>query len=106
MVSTKEIAETIATLNGCEKKMLVVVGRLNMSTSVNKKKETILKKLSDNDRKNCDKSIKSLLAKGLIFKYRNKNYGASKLGGEVAIALKEKDLKEKYKDLSRILMII
>lgn len=106
MTSAIEIQNIISELTECEKKILIIIGKLNVSPKKNNREETILNKLSNKDRENCAKSLKLLVTKGLLFKYRNKNYGASSLGMNVAIKLKEENVKERCKDLSRILMII
>ena len=97
--------EILQDLTPIEKKILLECGKYNISIKKNISEETIKKKMPNSYMPKFNKSIKSLLAKGLLVKYRNNNFGLSKDGRTISKRIKEKHQNDLYDGL-RILMLI
>ena len=67
-----------------EKKILELLGRLHVSPHKNINEATIRKKLPQKYHKNLNKTIKSLISKGLLRRYRNENYSLNAKGKKIA----------------------
>ena len=94
-------------LNDCEKRIMLLLGKNEISQNKNIWKETIKKKLPDKYNKEIDKALKSLIIKKkLIRRYRKDNYALNPLGLKVAHSLKREFLKDRYNDLNKILFVI
>jgi len=100
-----EIGSIISGLNNYEIKVMLLLGKKEISLHRNIRKETIKNELPNKYGKNVDKAIKSLLNKGLMYRYRNKNYGLTEIGILAAHKLVEDFRDARYNDL-RILLII
>lgn len=89
-----------------EKRVLIILGGLNISKNCNVQRQTILKRVPNNIHKECDKAIEQLIRKGYMGYYRRPdNLMVSKEGRKITHSLKELDNKKKYGDL-RILLLI
>lgn len=99
------IDNIIIDLNSYEKRVLRLLGNKNISVHKNIRLETIKEELPNKYGKHIDKAVKSLIAKGIVFPYRNKNYGLSPLGIKVSHQLKKEFRDERYGDL-RILLLM
>ncbi|RAP45762.1 MAG: hypothetical protein BZ134_00120 [Methanosphaera sp. SHI1033] len=88
-----------------EKKVLIILGGLNISKNRNVQRQTILKRVPNKIHKECNKAIEDLIRKGYIGYYRRPdNLMVSQKGRKVTHDLKDEDNKKKYGDL-RILLI-
>lgn len=97
--------QIIKQLTPTEINILHECGKMNISIHKNVNDETIKKKLTNNDLKNYNKSIKNLKKSGLIVIYRNKNYGLSKSGRKVAYEIVEERRKKFYEELTILSLI-
>lgn len=95
----------IKNLTPIEKKILLECGKMNISIKKNVHEETIKKKMPDAYLKNFNKSIKNLIAKGLLVVYRPHNYGLSKEGRLISKRIKESHQSDLYSNL-KILMLV
>ena len=102
-MSNENFDEFVQELNPIEKKILLECGKINISVKKNISEETIKKKMPDEFMPKFNKSLKNLLSRGLMVRYRPHNYGLSKEGRIIAKKIKEKNEKELYSNL-RILM--
>ncbi len=100
-----EVALMVKELNPYEKRILRLLGSLNISQHKNIRKETIKKKLPNKYGKKVDRTLDSLRTKGLLFPYRPNNYGLSALGVLVAQELVKEFREEKYNDLNILILI-
>lgn len=91
-----EIWDIIDNLEEIEIKILKKMAKLGLSQHCNKRLETIQDQLLPKDRSHVHKNIKKLIARGLVFEYRSKNYGLTRLGLKVAHELYDKELKDLY----------
>ncbi len=92
-------------LNGDERKVLGVLGKLHISKNKNVHEATIRKKLPQKYQGNLSKTIKSLHSKGLLRYYRNENYSLTNEGVIMAKTLAEKAMKKQYGDLVILLVV-
>ena len=88
--------EILQNLTPVEEKILLECGKNNI---------TIKKKMPNAFLPEFNKSLKNLLAKGLLVKYRPHNYGLSKEGRVISRKIKDNNQKELYSNL-RILMFV
>jgi len=95
----------IEELDEYEKRVLRLLGSLNVSQHKNIRKETIKKRLPNKYGKKIDRTLNKLRTKGLLFPYRPNNYGLSALGVIIAQKLVKDFRDQKYNDL-KILMLI
>ncbi|MDO5810434.1 MAG: hypothetical protein Q4Q37_05010 [Methanobrevibacter sp.] len=95
----------IEKLTPIEKKILLECGKMNISIKKNVREETIKKKMPDAYLKDFNKSIKNLIAMGLLVVYRPHNYGLSKEGRLISKRIKESYQSDFYSNL-KILMIV
>ncbi len=87
--------------NECEKKILTILGSLNISVKKNVHKEKILMKIPKQKRKEAEKAIDKLRTKGYIQYYRAPdNYCVPQKGRDVTHKLYKESLNEKYKNLT------
>lgn len=77
----------------------------NVSVKKNISEETIKKKLPDEYLIGFKKAIKSLLAKGLLVKYRPHNYGLSKDGRILSRRIQDKHQKKFYSNLRMLVLV-
>ena len=104
MSYSDHINEIISDLNELEKRIMLILGKENISLNKNIRLETIKKKLKDHELRKADKAIDNLIAKGLIFRYRGKkNIGLSHPGLLVAKKIKQNHRDSLYDGL-RILI--
>ena len=73
-----------------EIKILELLGRLHVSQHKNINEATIRKKLPQQYHINLKKTIKSLISKGLLRRYRNENYSLNAQGKKIAEELAKK----------------
>lgn len=99
------IKELIEKLTPIEKKILLECGKEHISVKKNIREETIKKKMPNKYLKDFNKSLKHLIAMGLVIVYRPHNYGLSKDGRTISQKIKEKHQADLYSSL-RILMLI
>lgn len=98
--------KSIKSLDHYEKRVLRFLGKEHISNHKNVRLESIKKNLPDRYGKNVDHALKSLKSKGFVYYYRHKNYGLSPLGKKVAERIYDDFMKDRYRDLDRILMIV
>ena len=92
-------------LNPIEKKIQLECEKQHVSVQKNIREETIKKKMPNSYLKDFNKSLKHLIAIGLVVVYRPHNYGLSKDGRKISQKLKEKHQANLYSNL-KILMIV
>ena len=92
-------------LNGDERKVLGVLGKLHISKNKNVHEATIRKKLPQKYQGNLSKTIKSLHSKGLLRYYRNENYSLTNDGVIMAKTLADEAMKKQYGDLVILLVV-
>ncbi|WP_406533490.1 hypothetical protein [Methanobrevibacter sp.] len=97
--------EILQNLTPVEEKILLECGKNNITIKKNIIEETIKKKLPNAFLPEFNKSLKNLLAKGLLVKYRPHNYGLSKDGRVISRKIKDNNQKELYSNL-RILIFV
>lgn len=73
-----------------EIKILELLGRLHVSRHKNINEATIRKKLPQQYHANLKKTIKSLISKGFLRRYRNENYSLNAQGKKIAEELAKK----------------
>ncbi|MFQ6063279.1 MAG: winged helix-turn-helix transcriptional regulator [Methanosarcinales archaeon] len=78
-----------------------IFGKLCASENKNVRYETLKKKIPKEYHKNLSKTIKELIAMGLLRKYRKKNYALTKEGRKLAHQLNEEVMRATYSNLSR-----
>ncbi|AUB58789.1 hypothetical protein BK008_11025 [Methanobacterium sp. MZ-A1] len=105
MYEDDEVALIIEELDEYEKRVLRLLGSLNISQHKNIRKETIKKRLPNKYGKKIDRTLDLLRNKGLLFPYRPNNYGLSTLGVIIAQKLVKEFRDQKYDDI-KILMLI
>ncbi|HJH31357.1 MAG TPA: hypothetical protein C5S50_04050 [Methanosarcinaceae archaeon] len=88
-----------------EKKILELLGRLHVSQNKNINEATIRKKLPQQYHKNLNKTIKSLISKGLLRHYRNENYSLNTKGKKIAEELAKQLRDNVYSGLHILLQI-
>lgn len=86
-----------------ERKILGLLGMLHISQHKNINETTIQKKLPQQYHKNLKKTIRSLISKGLVRRYRNKNYSLNGKGKKIAEDLRRKLLDNTYPELHILL---
>lgn len=86
-----------------EIKILELLGRLHISQNKNINEATIKKKLPQQYHKNLKKTIKSLISKGLVRRYRNENYSLNTDGKKIAEDLAKKMRNNAYPGLHILL---
>lgn len=91
----EDIQRVIKELSPIQKKIMIRFAKLGVGTYCNVKLETIQKRLLKHERNHIGNEIQKLIAKGLVFPYRSKNYGLTTYGKVVAHFLLEKE-KEEY----------
>ncbi len=77
---SSEVEVIISELDEVEIRVMRFLGAEEISIHKNIRKVTIKDRLPNKYGKKVDNAIDSLLAKGLMFTYRHKNYGLSSLG--------------------------
>jgi len=105
MTVLEDADQIIEELQDIEKKVLLVLAKERISSNNNIRQETILKKLPDKDIQKGKKAINNLVKKGIIRKYRHKNYALDKIGVIIANKLKKSYQDESYKDIHILFMI-
>lgn len=103
--SKDSIQEVVNSLSPIEKAILYECGKMCISVNKNVNEDTIKKKLPDKYHKDFSKAIKNLLSKGILVRYRHKNYGVSKEWRVIIAYIVEERHKDRYGDL-RILMLL
>ena len=88
-----------------EIKILELLGRLHVSQHKNINEATIRKKLPQQYHTNLKKTIKSLISKGLVRRYRNENYSLNAKGKKIAEDLAKKKRDNVYPGLHILLKI-
>jgi len=86
-----------------EIKILELLGRLHVSQHKNINEATIQKKLPQQYHKNLTKTIKSLISKGLVRRYRIENYSLNGDGKKIAEDLAKKMRDKLYPGLNILL---
>ena len=93
LVSSGIMSDIDDDLTDDEIKILELLGRLHVSQHKNINEATIRKKLPQQYHSNLKKTIKSLISKGLVRRYRNENYSLNAQGKKIA-----EDLAKKLRD--------
>lgn len=100
-----EFDDILLNLTVTEERILLECGKMNISVKKNVSEETIKKKLPNDLLIDFNKSLKNLLSKGLLVKYRPHNYGLSKKGRIISKKIKQRNNEQLYSNL-RILVLI
>jgi hypothetical protein len=105
MYEDGEVSRIIEELDEYEKRVLRLLGSLNISQHKNIRKETIKTRLPNKYGKKIDRTLNLLRTKGLLFPYRPNNYGLSALGVTIAQKLVKDFRDKKYNDLKILILI-
>ncbi|PKL69043.1 MAG: hypothetical protein CVV28_02700 [Methanobacteriales archaeon HGW-Methanobacteriales-1] len=97
MSSIDEVIAVIDDMSEDEKKIMLIIGRIDGSPNKNFTRQTLHKKATDEEQHLVNPTIEIFLSKELIGYYRRPdNFAATKLGFLVAQKLKEEDRERKY----------
>lgn len=88
-----------------EKKILALLGRLHISKNKNINEATIRKKLPQRYHANLNKTLKTLISKGLLRRYRNENYSLNVQGKKISEILAKNLRDDLYSGLHILLKL-